>query len=83
MICKEMKVTPSYGVREHGHKQTVGNPLEDIAVENLQQNKREEWLEWMSFRIDQTLSRFGNSQAGKKQRDTIIKRYLEDEDKCM
>ncbi|MFD0771644.1 ArpU family phage packaging/lysis transcriptional regulator [Bacillus sp. CGMCC 1.60114] len=82
MIRKEMKVTPSYSIREHGPTHTVGNPLEDVAVENLQQNKREEWLGKMSFRIDQALSRFGHSQAGKNQRDIIVKRYLEDEDVC-
>ncbi|MEH6891900.1 ArpU family phage packaging/lysis transcriptional regulator [Bacillus sp. JJ864] len=82
MIRKEMKVTPSYEVREHGPTHAVGNPLEDVAVANLQQNKREEWLEKMSFRIDQALSRFGNGQSGKNQRDIIIKRYLEDDDVC-
>ncbi|CAG9613751.1 hypothetical protein BACCIP111899_02970 [Bacillus rhizoplanae] len=82
MIRREMKVTPSYEAREHCPTNTVGNPLEDIAVANLQQNKREEWLEKMSFHIDQALSRFGHSQVGKNQRDIIIKRYLEDEDVC-
>ncbi|MCP1124579.1 ArpU family transcriptional regulator [Bacillus sp. 3103sda1] len=82
MIRREMKVTPSYVVREHGPTHAVGNPLEDVVVANMQQSEREEWLEKMSFRIDQALSRFGNSQAGKNQRDIIIKRYLEDEDVC-
>ncbi|QWH11937.1 ArpU family transcriptional regulator [Bacillus mycoides] len=82
MIRKEMKVTPSYEIREHGPTHTVGMPLEDVAIANLQQIEREEWLEKISFRVDQALSRFGNSTAGKNQRDIIVKRYLEDEDVC-
>ncbi|MBG9615704.1 ArpU family phage packaging/lysis transcriptional regulator [Bacillus cereus] len=82
MIRKEMKVTPSYKVREHGPTHTVGKPLEDVAIANIQQSKREEWLEKMAFRVEQALSRFGNSTVGKNQRDIIVKRYLEDEDVC-
>ncbi|MDM5154863.1 ArpU family phage packaging/lysis transcriptional regulator [Bacillus sp. DX1.1] len=82
MIRKEMKVTPSYEVRYHGPTYDVGKPLEDVALANIQQSEREEWLDKMSFRIDQALSRFGNNGAGKNQRDIIIKRYLEDEDVC-
>ncbi|MED3271490.1 ArpU family transcriptional regulator [Bacillus thuringiensis serovar silo] len=50
MMRKEMKVTPSYEVREHGPTHTVGKPLEDVAMANIQQSKREEWLERMSER---------------------------------
>jgi len=82
MIRKEMKVTPSYEVREHGPTHTVGNPLEDVALKNLQQQQREEWLENMSIRIEQFLIRLGNSRAGKIQRDIINKRYLDEEDVC-
>ncbi|NWK69750.1 ArpU family transcriptional regulator [Bacillus paramycoides] len=82
MIRKEMKVTPSYELREHGPTHAVGKPLEDVAIANLQQIEREKWLETMSFRVNQALSRFGNSQAGKNQREIIVKRYLEDEDVC-
>ncbi|PFW87232.1 ArpU family transcriptional regulator [Bacillus pseudomycoides] len=82
MIRKEMKVTPSYEVRYHGPTHDVGKPLEDVAIANVQQSEREEWLEKMSFRIDQALNRFGNGLAGRNQRDIIIKRYLEDEDIC-
>ncbi|MFJ8354109.1 ArpU family phage packaging/lysis transcriptional regulator [Bacillus paramycoides] len=82
MIRKEMKVTPSYEMREHGPTHTVGKPLEDVAIANVQQSEREEWLEKMSFRVDQALNRFGNGIAGRNQRDIIIKRYLEDEDIC-
>ncbi|WP_243523696.1 ArpU family phage packaging/lysis transcriptional regulator [Bacillus pseudomycoides] len=82
MIRKEMKVTPSYEVRYHGYTHDVGKPLEDVAIANVQQSEREEWLEKISFRIDQALNRFGNGMAGKNQRDIIIKRYLEDEDVC-
>ncbi|MED1559600.1 ArpU family phage packaging/lysis transcriptional regulator [Bacillus paramycoides] len=82
MIRKEMKVTPSYEMREHGPTHAVGKPLEDVAIANLQQIEREKWLETMSFRVNQALSRFGNSQAGKNQREIIVKRYLEDEDVC-
>ncbi|MHB0802742.1 ArpU family transcriptional regulator [Bacillus thuringiensis] len=82
MIRKEMKVTPSYERREHGPTHTVGKPLEDVAIFNMQQNEREKWLEQMSFRIDQALSRFGSSAAGRNQREIIMKRYLEDEDVC-
>ncbi|MEH7458503.1 ArpU family phage packaging/lysis transcriptional regulator [Bacillus sp. JJ1127] len=82
MIRKEMKVTPSYEVREHGPTHAVGKPLEDVAIVNVQQSEREEWLEKMSFRIGQALNRFGNGIAGRNQRDIIIKRYLEDEDVC-
>ncbi|MDZ5609601.1 ArpU family phage packaging/lysis transcriptional regulator [Bacillus pseudomycoides] len=82
MIRKEMKVTPSYEVRYHGPTHDVGKPLEDVAIANVQQSEREEWLEKMSFRIDQALNRFGNGLAGRNQRDIIVKRYLEDEDIC-
>ena len=82
MIRKEMKVTPFYEIREHGPTYTVGKALEDVAIANVQQSEREEWLEKMSFRIDQALNRFGNGIAGKNQREIIIKRYLEDEDIC-
>ncbi|MGG0327103.1 ArpU family phage packaging/lysis transcriptional regulator, partial [Bacillus mycoides] len=82
MMRKEMKVTPSYERREHGPTYAVGKPLEDVAISNIQQSKREEWLEKMAFRVEQALSRFGNSTVGKNQRDIIVKRYLEDEDVC-
>ncbi|WP_429726785.1 ArpU family phage packaging/lysis transcriptional regulator [Bacillus toyonensis] len=82
MIRKEMKVTPSYEVREHGPTHTVGKPLEDVAIANLQQSEREEWLELISFRIDPFLNRLGNGSAGRIQRDIISKRYLEEEDVC-
>lgn len=82
MIRKEMKVTPSYEVREHGPTHTVGKPLEDVVIANLQQSEREEWLELISFRIDQFLNRLGNGSAGRIQRDIISKRYLEEEDVC-
>ncbi|PEW91679.1 ArpU family transcriptional regulator [Bacillus cereus] len=82
MIRKEMKVTPSYEIREHGTTHAVEKPLEDVAIANLQQSKREEWLELISFRIDQFLSRLGNGNAGRIQRDIINKRYLEEEDVC-
>ncbi|PFC22820.1 ArpU family phage packaging/lysis transcriptional regulator, partial [Bacillus thuringiensis] len=75
-------VTPSYEVREHGPTHTVGKPLEDVAIANLQQSEREEWLELISFRIDQFLNRLGNGSAGRIQRDIISKRYLEEEDVC-
>lgn len=52
MMRKEMKVTASYEIREHGPTHTVGKPLEDVAIANIQQSKREEWLERMSVRID-------------------------------
>ena len=60
----------------------VGKPLEDVAIANIQQRKREEWLERMSLRIDQFLNRLGNGRAGIIQRDIIYKRYLEEEDVC-
>ncbi|KXY34872.1 ArpU family phage packaging/lysis transcriptional regulator [Bacillus sp. FSL K6-0067] len=82
MIRKEMKVTPSYEIREHGPTHAVGKPLEDVAIANVQQSIREEWLELISFRIDQFLNRLGNGNAGRIQRDIINKRYLEEEDVC-
>ncbi|MBJ8075277.1 ArpU family transcriptional regulator [Bacillus cereus group sp. N12] len=82
MIRKEMKVTPSYEMREHGPTYAVGKPLEDVAIANIQQSEREEWLELISFRIDQFLNRLGNGSAGRIQRDIISKRYLEEEDVC-
>ncbi|MDA2638805.1 ArpU family transcriptional regulator [Bacillus cereus] len=82
MMRKEMKVTPSYERREYGPTHTVGKQLEDVAISNIQQRKREEWLEKMAFRVEQALSRFGNSSVGNNQRDIIVKRYLEDEDVC-
>ncbi|WP_144508279.1 ArpU family phage packaging/lysis transcriptional regulator [Bacillus mycoides] len=82
MMRKEMKVTPSYEVRYHVPTYDVGKPLEDVAMANIQQSEREEWIENISFRIDQFLSRLGNGRAGKDQRNIIIKRYLEDEDVC-
>ncbi|EEM56623.1 Phage transcriptional regulator, ArpU [Bacillus thuringiensis serovar monterrey BGSC 4AJ1] len=56
----------------------MGIALEDVALLNIQQNERAEWLEKMSFRIDQAL----NGIAGKNQRDIIMNHYLEDEDIC-
>ncbi len=82
MMREEMKVTPSYEIRYHGPTNDVGKPLEDVAMANIQQSKREEWIKQTSFRIDQFLSRLDNGRAGKGQRDIIIKRYLEDEDVC-
>ncbi|WP_144501814.1 ArpU family phage packaging/lysis transcriptional regulator [Bacillus thuringiensis] len=82
MVREEMKVTPSYEVRYHGPTNMVGNPLEDVALENIKRSEREQYLKDMSFRIDQFLSRLGNSRAGKIQRDIINKRYLEEEDVC-
>ncbi|OUB75295.1 ArpU family phage packaging/lysis transcriptional regulator [Bacillus thuringiensis] len=82
MIRKEMKVTPSYEVREHGPTHSAAKPLEDVAIANLQRCEREEWLELISFRIDQFLNRLGNGSAGRIQRDIISKRYLEEEDVC-
>ncbi|PES63102.1 ArpU family transcriptional regulator [Bacillus cereus] len=81
MVREEMKVTPSYEVRYHGPTNTVGNPLEDVALENIKRSEREQYLKNMSFCIDQFLSRLGNGRAGKIQRDIINKRYLE-EDIC-
>ncbi|MCC2377774.1 ArpU family transcriptional regulator [Bacillus wiedmannii] len=81
MMREEMKVTPSYEIRYHGPTNDVGKPLEDVAMANIQQSKRDEWIKQTSFRIDQFLSRLGNGRAGKDQRN-IIKRYLEDEDVC-
>ncbi|MDA1774833.1 ArpU family transcriptional regulator [Bacillus cereus] len=82
MMREEMKVTPSYEIRYHGPTNDVGKPLEDVAMANIQQNEREEWMKKMSFRIDQFLNRLGNSNAGRIQRDIISKRYLEEEDVC-
>ncbi|MBZ3762051.1 ArpU family phage packaging/lysis transcriptional regulator [Bacillus cereus] len=81
MVREEMKVTPSYEVRYHGPTNTVGNPLEDVALENIKRSEREQYLKNMSFCIDQFLNRLGNERAGKIQRDIINKRYLE-EDIC-
>ena len=44
MMRKEMKVTPSYE-KESIFTHAVGKPLEDVAISNIQQSKREEWLE--------------------------------------
>ncbi|HDX9660568.1 MULTISPECIES: ArpU family phage packaging/lysis transcriptional regulator [Bacillus cereus group] len=82
MMREEMKVTPSYEIRYHGPTNDVGKPLEDVAMANIQQSKREEWIKKTSFRIDQFLNRLGNGRAGEDQRNIIIKRYLEDEDVC-
>ncbi|MED4685693.1 phage transcriptional regulator, ArpU family [Bacillus mycoides] len=82
MMRKEMKVTPSYEICEHGPTHAVGKPLEDVAIANIQHSKREERLERMSLRIDQFLNRLGNGRAGSIQRDIIYKRYLEEEDVC-
>lgn len=82
MMREEMKVTPSYEIRYHGPTNDIGKPLEDVAMANIQQSKREEWIKQTSFRIDQFLSRLGNGRAGMDQRNIIIKRYLEDEDVC-
>ncbi|MGX5582981.1 ArpU family transcriptional regulator [Bacillus thuringiensis] len=82
MVREEMKVTPSYEVRYHGPTNTVGNPLEDVALENIKRSEREQYLKNMSFCIDQFFNRLGNERAGKIQRDIINKRYLEEEDIC-
>ena len=57
MMREEMKVTPSYEIRYHGPTNDVGKPLEDVAMTNIQQSKREEWIKQTSFCIDQFLSR--------------------------
>ncbi|HDR7324510.1 TPA: ArpU family transcriptional regulator [Bacillus toyonensis] len=82
MMREEMKVTPSYEIRYHGPTNDVGKPLEDVAMANIQQSEREEWIKKTSFRIDQFLNRLGNGRAGEDQRNIIIKRYLKDEDVC-
>ncbi|OSM09681.1 ArpU family transcriptional regulator [Bacillus toyonensis] len=82
MMREEMKVTPSYEIRYHGPTNDVGKPLEDVAMANIQQSEREEWIKKTSFRIDQFLNRLGNGSAGRIQRDIISKRYLEEEDVC-
>ncbi|MED2761595.1 ArpU family phage packaging/lysis transcriptional regulator [Bacillus thuringiensis] len=82
MMREEMKVTPSYEIRYHGPTNDVGKPLEDVAMANIQQSKREEWIKQTSFQIEQFLSRLGKGRAGKDQRNIIIKRYLENEDVC-
>ena len=46
MMREEMKVTPSYEIRYHGPTNDVGKPLEDVAMANIQQSKREEWACW-------------------------------------
>ncbi|MED2766064.1 ArpU family phage packaging/lysis transcriptional regulator [Bacillus thuringiensis] len=81
-LRKEMRITSSYERREHGSTHIVGKPVEDVAMANIQQSEREEWLEDMSCRVEEALSRFGNGEAGNLQRDIIVKRYLEDEDVC-
>ena len=53
MVREEMKVTPSYELRYHGPTNTARNPLEDVALENIERSKREQYLKNMSFRIDQ------------------------------
>lgn len=35
MIRKEMKVTPSYEMREHGPPYAVGKPLENVGISNI------------------------------------------------
>ncbi|PEJ83043.1 ArpU family phage packaging/lysis transcriptional regulator [Bacillus toyonensis] len=82
MMREEMKVTLSYEIRYHGPTNDVGKPLEDVAMANIQQSKREEWIKKTSLRIDQFLNRLDNGRAGEDQRNIIIKRYLEDEDVC-
>ncbi|HDR7364183.1 TPA: ArpU family transcriptional regulator [Bacillus toyonensis] len=82
MMREEMKVTPSYEIRYHGPTNDVGKPLEDVAMANIQQSEREEWIKTTSFHIDQFLNRLGNGRAGKDQKNIIVKRYLEDEDVC-
>ncbi|MED2765892.1 ArpU family phage packaging/lysis transcriptional regulator [Bacillus thuringiensis] len=79
---QEMRITSSYERREHGPIHVVGKPVEGVAIANIQQNEREKWLEEMSCRVEEALSRFGNGEAGKLQRDIIVKRYLEEEDIC-
>ncbi|MCQ6531097.1 hypothetical protein, partial [Bacillus mycoides] len=71
MVREEMKVTPSYEVRYHGPTNTIGTPLEDVALENIKRSEREQYLKDMSLRIDQFLSRLGNGRAGSIQRDIM------------
>ncbi|HFK1544957.1 TPA: ArpU family phage packaging/lysis transcriptional regulator [Bacillus albus] len=75
VIRNEMKVTASSEVRYHGPTNVVGQPAEDVALENVELSKREERLQLLSSQIDNVLSRFSTSQ-----RDIIVKRYLEDEE---
>ena len=51
MMRKEMKVTPSYEKRDIS-THAVGKPLEDVAISNIQQSKREEWLEKTHFELN-------------------------------
>ncbi|MEH7219012.1 ArpU family phage packaging/lysis transcriptional regulator [Bacillus toyonensis] len=82
MIRREMRVTSSDEIREHGPTLEVGKPVEDVAVANVQHDEREEQLKKLSFQIDQVCKQFGDSYAGKNQRDIIMKRYLEEEGVC-
>ena len=50
----------------------VGKPLEDVAMTNIQQSKREEWIKQTSFCIDQFLSRLGNGSAGKTKETLLL-----------
>ncbi|BCC09354.1 hypothetical protein BCM0060_p2020 (plasmid) [Bacillus cereus] len=68
MVREEMKVTPAYEVRYHGPI----NPLEDVALENIKRSEREQYLNNMSFRINQFLSRLGNGRARKIQLISVI-----------
>jgi len=49
---------------------------------NIQQSKREEWLERKSLRINQFLNPLGSGRAGIIQWNIIYKCYLEQEDVC-
>ncbi|MED3068141.1 ArpU family phage packaging/lysis transcriptional regulator [Bacillus thuringiensis] len=80
MMCEEMKVIPSYEIRYHGPTNDVGKLLEEVAMANIQQSERAEWIKETSVHIDQLLIGLGNGGAGKDQRNIIIKGYLKDED---
>ncbi|MCP8970557.1 ArpU family phage packaging/lysis transcriptional regulator [Ectobacillus ponti] len=75
MIRQEMKMTPAYEPRYHGTTHAVGDPAADVALQNVRQQQRDQWLAHMSKRVDAVLGRMGRMQ-----REIINKRYLGETD---
>ncbi|MMZ60101.1 hypothetical protein D1872_221740 [compost metagenome] len=70
-VRREMKNTPAYEARYHGATNKTTDATADCAVWNVD---KEEEIRVLTERIERAVSRLG-----KKEREIIEKRYLEDE----
>lgn len=71
-VRRESTLTMSYEPRYHGDTKAVGKPTEEVAVWNVDMEKR---IQEITERVEKAVSRLGY-----REREIIQKRYLEDED---